>query len=134
VGRAGASVLMKRIIDSRADELGAKQMTKEEKIADLQRCVNGMDSLSGLTLESPEFIKWKRDTEVTIEHCFPEGTRHINEFRNISFSSNRMRPYGRILARGYAASVQRAFVTGLEQARAVLRSMIEELTRYGDGS
>lgn len=108
-------------------------MTKEEKIQILQRCVEGIDALNGLNSDAPGFQKWKRDTEVGIERVFTVDTRHIHDFKRISFSTPR--PGLAAQRRGITptATAQNALAKGQEQARAIIQSMMEEIATYDDG-
>jgi len=73
---------------------------------------------------SPDFKKWKRDTQITIEKIFGKDSRNINDFNEIRFRLG-----------AYSASIpdygfQEAYVRDLQTADAVLSSMIEEIQDY----
>lgn len=76
---------------------------------------------------SPEFTKWKRDTEVALEKIFGKESRHSNDFNAISYSLS-------IFSTGTPDSAfDQAYCRGLEEAAAVLESIVEEIEKYGDG-
>src|SRR5882672_10130583 len=80
-----------------------------------------------VTSSSPEFEKWKRDTEIAIEQIFGRATRHIQDFKNIRF-------YQTLSYTGMPADAQQVRCReGLEEARAILQSMLEEIQEYGLG-
>ena len=73
---------------------------------------------------SPQFEKWRRDTEVAISFTFPGKTEYLNDFKRVRYSlsviSHRTSDYDR----------NRAFVGGLEAAASRLESMIDEIEEY----
>ncbi|MHC4864284.1 MAG: TIR domain-containing protein [Planctomycetota bacterium] len=73
---------------------------------------------------SPEFKKWKRDTEVAITKVFGSETRHIGDFGRIYFFPTRVAPCWS------PAEHRDAFLKGLENARALLQSFIQEIEDY----
>jgi hypothetical protein len=90
----------------------------------LERQRQATQALRGKRLGSPEFAKWRRDTEIAIERVFMPGSRNINDFKGIqyslsAFSSNT--PDHRF---------QEAYVDGLLRADAILASMIDEIRDY----
>jgi hypothetical protein len=75
---------------------------------------------------SPEFTKWKRNTEVALEKIFGKESRHLADFNAISYSLS-------FSSTGTPDSeFDKAFRRGLEQAAAVLESIIDEIERYGE--
>ncbi len=99
-------------------------MTRDDAIAGLERQRAIIAELRGKNRELPEFIKWKRDTEIVIEHVFGGGGRHEADFSEIRF---RPSTFG-IPDEWREAS---AYARGLDTAGAVLGSMIDELKEYG---
>lgn len=73
-------------------------------------------------VDNPAFLKWCRDTEVTIEKVFGSLGRHLGDFVNISFS-----PFA------YATGVdeRRVYLSGLDNAESVLKSFIDEIEKFG---
>jgi hypothetical protein len=91
----------------------------------LTRQIDAISGLVGKKEGSPEFQKWKRDTEVAIERIFGKSGRHLADFHRISFSPGVY--YSSMPA---DASVRRC-QAGLTEARQILQSMIEEIAEYG---
>jgi len=70
---------------------------------------------------SQEFTKWHRDTEVALERIFGPKSRHKNDFTEVHYS-----PLVHVF--GMQDSVyQDAYTHGLNNAKAVLASIIEEI-------
>lgn len=84
-------------------------------------------ALKQVNSDSPEFRKWRRDTEVLIEQVFGSDTRHLRDFRDVDYS----------LRVSYVDTpeeeYQEAYRHGLDHAAAILQSFIEELDQYGSG-
>lgn len=73
---------------------------------------------------SPEFTKWKRDTEIAIERIFGASSRNVEDFKDVSYSPS-------VWVSGMPDSVFRnSYLSGLQQADAVLGSMIDEFLEY----
>src|SRR5579883_575676 len=100
------------------------RMPKATAIEKLNRSISQIDDLKKSYDGSPEFSKWHRDTEIAIENIFEPQSRHIKDFNDIeytpSFSFSGM-------ADAHYIDIYRA---GLENARAVLQSMIDEIAEY----
>lgn len=73
---------------------------------------------------SPEFIKWKRDTEVAIANVFGGQTRHGKEFDEIS--------YGLMVISSETpdSAFADACRDGLKHAKVMLQSMVDEIKEY----
>jgi hypothetical protein len=73
---------------------------------------------------SPEFTKWKRDTEVAIRNVFGQKVGHLSEFGAINYG---------LLVWG-SGTPDSAWVdacrSGLEHAKVMLQSMIDEVEEY----
>lgn len=91
----------------------------------LNRQIDEIQRLKQLPEDSIEFRKWRRDTEVVIEKIFGAGTRHLSDFKAISYS------LGAFSSRTTDEEFYAAYLDGLESARVILQSMIEELEEYG---
>jgi hypothetical protein len=99
---------------------------KEEAIAKLRRQLDSIDELRRTPRRDPAFKKWHRDTEVAIERIFAEGTRHLKDFTGIRYSLM-------AFSSGTPDSeFERAYQAGLEQARSILQSFIDEIREYWD--
>ena len=105
----------------------ASQMDHPDKgksIDRLQRALNAIPELQVRRHDSPEFKKWRRDTEVAIENTFVGESRHIGDFKKIGYSPFLIYP-------GMPESdYHRAYLGGLKSAAALLESMIDEIEEY----
>jgi hypothetical protein len=91
----------------------------------LTRQIEATGKLDGMEAASPEFIKWKRDTEIAIEKIFGSSSRHLPDFQAISFSSG-------VYYSGMPDDADiKACRGGIADARQILQSMIEEISEYG---
>jgi predicted nucleotide-binding protein len=100
-------------------------MDKETATAKLQACLDALRSLSAELADDPSFQKWRRDTEIDLEHIFGAKSRHANEFRNIGFRPRFTRMFPS------PSEDARVFIRGSQAADALLRSMIDEINEYG---
>lgn len=91
----------------------------------LGRQIEAIANLSGLESHTPEFKKWKRNTEIVIEKIFGKPSRHLKDFLKISFDPG-------LYYQGMSPdSGLRACQSGLKGAQAILESMIEEIQEFG---
>ena len=102
-------------------------MNRPAKITAVTRLKKAHDRISDLgssSSSSPDFEKWKRDTEIAIQNTFGEKSRHFEEFRAIR--------YGPLfVVSGMSSNVySKAYSGGLQSARAMLVSMIDEINEY----
>lgn len=100
-------------------------MEKQKAIEKLQQQIDAIESLKRKAKFSPEFKKWHRDTQITIERIFGKNGRHLSDFTTIrynlsTFSSST--PDCKFTAR---------FHEGLDNAGEILKSMIDEITEWG---
>lgn len=99
---------------NRAIEILERQREVAQKLQSVQRF-------------SPEFKKWQRDTEIAIERIFSADSRNISDFVDIYYSLS-------AFSTGTPDSkFQRAYVRGLQEADAILASMIDEIQEYSAG-
>ena len=97
---------------------------KDKAIQRLQKALNAIEGLKQLSSSSPEFQKWKRNTEIAVANTFGENSRHERDFTSIGYAS-------RIATSTMTKSdYQRWYIWGLEKATSVLQSMIEEVEEY----
>jgi hypothetical protein len=100
--------------------------TKKRVIEKLQQQIEEIPKLKQQVSFSPYFKKWRRDTQVLIQKIFGEGTRHTKDFDNINFSlvvvSNRTPN----------SAFQEAYQDGLDDAKSILQSFIDEVVDYWD--
>lgn len=97
---------------------------KTEAKKRLQRALDSIPDLKQLRRNSPAFEKWHRDTRVAITNTFRDSSSHVKEFDAIRYYS------GVIFSGMPDSSYQKAYVSGLESAGAVLQSMIDEVEEY----
>jgi len=90
----------------------------------LNRQIDAIAQLGGLDSSSPDFVKWKRDTQTVIRQVFPKSEQHLQDFEAIHFSCT-------IAYTGMPDSAWiEACQAGLMQARAILESMIQEVSSF----
>jgi hypothetical protein len=98
--------------------------SKQSAIEKIRQQQDQIDKLKTRSVSSPKFKKWKRDTEVIIENIFGDSGRHLADFSNISYVSM-----------SFSASAERKrYLQGLEEARAILDSFIEEINSFWEES
>ena len=73
---------------------------------------------------SPEFDKWKRDTEIAIENIFTSERRNIADFKSV------ISPPRIYTGHFTHEQEQGPYVDNLERAVPILQSMIDEIERY----
>jgi hypothetical protein len=99
-------------------------LSKTKAIAKLQQHITEIQTIKNLPDFSPEYKKWHRDSEVTIENVFGQGTRHVKDFTEIRYSPI-------MFSSATPDSVFREeFLGGLDEAKAVLLSLISEIEEY----
>ena len=90
----------------------------------LQRSLDAIPDLRKNVRGSSEFMKWQRDSRVTIANTFGESSSQVKEFTDIAYS-----PF--VFYSGMPASEsQRSYLSGLESAAAMLNSMIGEVKEF----
>lgn len=90
----------------------------------LERQIIAIDSLARGPRFSPEFKKWRRDTEVAIEKIFGTGTRHLEDFTGISYD------LAAFVSTTPESRFEERFREGLANARSILQSLIDEVDEY----
>lgn len=93
----------------------------------LGRQLNIIDTIRGQR-NSPEFKKWKRDTQVAIENIFGPETRHLQDFDNVRYT------LGFFSSSTPDYEFDRAFEEGLDDAKQILLSLIQEIEEYWEES
>jgi len=98
--------------------------SKEKATEKIGALIERIDELKRIERGSAQFKKWIRDTQVALEHIFGKESRHIADFNQIRYSLG-----------AYSSSTpehkfQQRYVNGLENAKHVLVSMIEEIQEY----
>ena len=96
--------------------------TKAKAIERLQKALDAIPELKQLKSGSPEFRKWRRDTEVALANTFGDKSRHIQDFTNIRYSP--------MFVPSSDSERREAYERGLNSASPVLESMIGEIEEY----
>lgn len=90
----------------------------------LQKQIDEIERLKKLKRFSPEFKAWERKTKSLLSKIFGEKSSQVEDFAGISYMSQ-------IITPGTPDRVyQEDYIEGLEDAKAILNSMIEELTEF----
>lgn len=98
--------------------------SKEKAIIKIESLINRVGELQRNDRRSAQFKKWIRDTQVALEHIFGKESRHITDFNQIRYS------LGAFSSSTPDHKFHQRYVEGLENARHVLVSMIEEIQEY----
>ncbi len=99
-------------------------MRNNRAIQIIQSKIDTIDELASLRRGSPEFTKWRRDTEVALERIFGQESRHKTDFKDIRYSLS-------AFSGGTTDSeFQAAYVRGLNNAKAILSSIIGEIQEF----
>lgn len=103
-------------------------LSKTDAVAKIQLQIDAIATLRQKPMFSSDFDKWQRDTEIAIEKIFGSDTRHTEDFTGISYS----------FSFGFSGTpdseYQRRYLEGLETAKSILQSMLEEVVEYGINS
>ncbi|HEY0838472.1 MAG TPA: hypothetical protein VGE72_31480 [Azospirillum sp.] len=100
-------------------------MKKQQSIDILTRQREITKILANTRSSDPAFTKWRRDTEIAIERIFGVQSRNLTDFKDVHYSLS-----------FFSTSTPdsdfiQAYRHGLENAAAVLNSMIDEIEEYG---
>lgn len=98
--------------------------SKEKAAEKIAALIERIDELQKIERGSAQFKKWIRDTQVALEHIFGKESRHLTDFNQIRYS------LGAFSRSTPEHKFQQRYVEGLENARHVLVSMIEEIQEY----
>ena len=93
---------------------------KSKAIERLRRALDAIPTLKQMPRRSPNFEKWRRDTQIAITNTFGDKSRHIQDFNGVEYWSWVTEE----------SREQRAYLRGLDSAASVLESMIEEIEEY----
>ena len=103
-------------------------MTRPPKAKALERLQKALDEIPELKQRpsiSPQFEKWRRNTEIAIAKTFGEEGRHVEHFTRISYETRMI-----FVGDTSDSESQQIYVTGLESAASILESMIDEIKEY----
>ena len=95
---------------------------KSVAIERLQKSLNEIPGLMELSTDSVAFIKWHRITRIAIRNTFDQDPDHTGEFDGIDFEPRLIHADFEIWTPGYES--------GMEEAKALLESMVEEIEEY----
>lgn len=95
---------------------------KYKALERLQKALDEINELRTLSTDSPGFKKWRRDTRIAIANTFPSDSSHVNEFAAIRYLSGA--PFQT------PSDDRKVYLGGLESAKALLESMIDEINDY----
>lgn len=99
-------------------------MDKEEAKTILHSLIERSLKLQNITRNSPDFVKWKKDTTTAITHIFGADSQNLKDFNGMKFYlsvSSSLTP---------ESDYQKAYVTGLANSAAILQSMLDEIDKY----
>lgn len=102
-------------------------MTEQSKRAvdRFRRALEQIPRLKETRSDSQAFTKWKRTIEVAIEHQFGQESSHYKHFTGIRYSPI-------VFTTGSGDEVfQGSYESGLDNAAAILESIIEDILEYG---
>ncbi len=98
--------------------------TKAKAIERLRRALDAIATLKQMPRDSPNFGKWRRDTQVAIVNTFGEDSRHIEEFNQTLY-------FQMVFTTSTPDyEFQNYYVSRLDSSASVLESMIEEIEEY----
>lgn len=98
--------------------------SKSEGKARINRALEQIPDLMGLSTGSPEFQKWVRDTQVALTNTFGANKEHRQDFDKIRYTP------GMAIAGMDRSIYTNAYHRGLTGARAILESMLDEIEEY----
>lgn len=99
-------------------------MESNRAIQIIQSKIDSIDDLARMRRGSPEFTKWRRDTEVALERIFGQESRHKTDFTGVRYS------LGGFSIGTPDSEFQAAYVRGLSNARAILSSIVGEIQEF----
>ena len=106
-------------------------VTKTKSLEFLQRALDTIPELRQLKQDSyelsPEFQKWRRDTEVVIRETFDDRSRHVAEFDGIDYFPRNVK-----FREPSRNEFQAAYEKGLQTAETLLHSMLDEIKNWWD--
>jgi len=102
------------------------KISKEDALSKLRSLKDESLELEKKTYGSSEFQKWWRNTETELIHIFGDNTRNVKDFRSLPLHSSIYKS-----SPDQVAS-QNLYVNGLEKARILLETIMDEIEKYGD--
>jgi hypothetical protein len=99
------------------------KIRKEQAVRELFECYKQIEALKEKSSYSPEFLRWRRETEAMIERLFGKKSDEVQNFTAIYYNPLFLS------CRTGEADFEEAYREGLEQARKMIVSWIESLGR-----
>lgn len=97
------------------------KIENKEAIEKLKKCIANISLIAKGKAYSPGFNKWQRDTKIAIAYIFGEKAKQLADFNNIQYTLH-------YIGNDYEESAQ--YLEGLENARLIIESFIEEIKQY----
>ena len=97
--------------------------TKAQAKAYLQEALDGIPALGHLRLDSTEFVKWRRDTWITVRNIFGKDSIQVKEFASVKYSAVKNQPM-------MWNPEWQGYRRGLDKASGILESLVEEVDRW----
>jgi len=102
---------------------GERKKKEERAIRELFECYKQIEVLKEKLAYSPDFHRWRRETEAMVVRIFGEGSDQVRDFMAIYYNPNFLS------CRTGDADFEEAYREGLEQARRMIVSWIDSLGR-----
>lgn len=96
---------------------------KSEAMRRLEAVLKEIPNLKSLERDSLAFHKWHRKTKLAIQKTFGAESGHVEEFTKIEYLPLSLRPIADEESQNY-------YITALDEAVALLESMIDEIREY----
>ena len=101
---------------------------KAKALERLQHVLDDIPRLKQVQWSDPAVTKWKLKARVAIEWAFGEASKEAAELANVDYSPGRVEsstwPYEKVMDK------QSGHVRGLEEAQAVIESLLEQVEEY----
>lgn len=100
-------------------------MNNKEAIKLIQKQIDQIENLKIIERFLPNFGQWKKETQTTIKHIFGDNSDNLNDFNGVD--------YGLFVFTDLTpeSEFQKAYVEGLENAKAILNAMVNEIKSFG---
>jgi len=102
-------------------------MTKQTAITQLQAQIDKIKEVQATRRFGATFTKWRRDTAVVISQIFSGDDKHISDFTGITYANPE---FPSVTDAAEEARHQRVYEEGLEHAKAIINSCIDEIKQY----
>ena len=106
---------------------------KEAALARLEKARGPIAQLMALNRKAPEYLRWRRDTELALRNTFTGSERHLKEFRRSLVVWQGVSPLDEPEISRRSRD-KNAYVEELKKADALLESMIDEVSEYWEES